>query len=111
MGTRFLEFDVWEAEATRDARDEKGKMQELHKLVYEARGDLGLVVRNLKAQLAQQQVERKRLEAEVAEKERLLARKPPPRPMPGPTKPSRIGRNDPCPCGSGKKFKTCCMRR
>ena len=21
------------------------------------------------------------------------------------------GRNDPCPCGSGKKFKACCMRR
>ena len=22
-----------------------------------------------------------------------------------------IGRNDPCPCGSGKKYKKCCMRR
>lgn len=22
---------------------------------------------------------------------------------------SRIGRNDPCPCGSGKKFKFCCI--
>src|ERR1019366_7444686 len=22
----------------------------------------------------------------------------------------KVGRNDPCPCGSGKKFKTCCMR-
>lgn len=22
----------------------------------------------------------------------------------------KIGRNDPCPCGSGKKFKNCCMR-
>ena len=21
---------------------------------------------------------------------------------------TRIGRNDPCPCGSGKKFKKCC---
>ena len=21
----------------------------------------------------------------------------------------RIGRNDPCPCGSGKKFKNCCQ--
>jgi len=21
----------------------------------------------------------------------------------------RVGRNDPCPCGSGKKFKKCCM--
>lgn len=22
-----------------------------------------------------------------------------------------VGRNDPCPCGSGKKFKNCCLRR
>nr|WKN38978.1 zinc-dependent peptidase [Tunicatimonas sp. TK19036] len=25
-------------------------------------------------------------------------------------KPKRIGRNDPCPCGSGEKFKKCCMK-
>lgn len=25
-------------------------------------------------------------------------------------RPPRIGRNDPCPCGSGTKFKKCCMR-
>jgi len=24
---------------------------------------------------------------------------------------SRIGRNDPCPCGSGKKYKKCCLDR
>jgi hypothetical protein len=23
---------------------------------------------------------------------------------------AKIGRNDPCPCGSGKKYKICCMR-
>ncbi|MBN2579118.1 MAG: SEC-C domain-containing protein [Pirellulales bacterium] len=23
----------------------------------------------------------------------------------------RVGRNDPCPCGSGKKFKRCCGAR
>ncbi|MEO8185202.1 MAG: SEC-C metal-binding domain-containing protein [Deltaproteobacteria bacterium] len=23
--------------------------------------------------------------------------------------PSRVGRNDPCPCGSGKKYKRCCI--
>jgi uncharacterized protein len=22
-----------------------------------------------------------------------------------------VGRNDACPCGSGRKFKSCCMRR
>ena len=24
------------------------------------------------------------------------------------TTPKKIGRNDPCPCGSGKKYKHCC---
>ena len=23
----------------------------------------------------------------------------------------RVGRNDPCPCGSGAKFKKCCYRK
>jgi len=23
----------------------------------------------------------------------------------------RVGRNDPCPCGSGKKYKQCCLRK
>jgi len=27
-----------------------------------------------------------------------------------PSSPSRIGRNDPCPCGSGRKYKHCCGR-
>jgi len=26
-------------------------------------------------------------------------------------KPPKVGRNDPCPCGSGKKFKHCCLNR
>ena len=26
-------------------------------------------------------------------------------------KPATIGRNDPCPCGSGLKFKKCCMNK
>ena len=25
--------------------------------------------------------------------------------------PVKIGRNDPCPCGSGKKYKKCCLKR
>jgi uncharacterized protein len=26
------------------------------------------------------------------------------------SRPSKVGRNDPCPCGSGKKYKRCCGR-
>lgn len=29
----------------------------------------------------------------------------PPKPV---TSEKKVGRNDPCPCGSGKKFKKCC---
>jgi len=29
---------------------------------------------------------------------------------PSPKRTSKVGRNDPCPCGSGKKFKYCCER-
>jgi hypothetical protein len=25
-------------------------------------------------------------------------------------KPAKIGRNDRCPCGNGKKFKNCCLQ-
>ena len=28
-----------------------------------------------------------------------------------PNRKKRVGRNDPCPCGSGKKYKNCCMRK
>jgi HEAT repeat protein len=34
-----------------------------------------------------------------------------PRLEPLPSPEERVGRNDPCPCGSGKKFKKCCMPR
>jgi hypothetical protein len=42
---------------------------------------------------------------ELAEprRQRLDSAQPDPRPK-------RVGRNDPCPCGSGKKYKRCCAR-
>ncbi len=24
---------------------------------------------------------------------------------------AKVGRNDPCPCGSGKKYKNCCIQK
>jgi uncharacterized protein len=43
----------------------------------------------------------------------LSTRVPPPSaPSTDPPAPTRpVGRNDPCPCGSGKKYKRCCGRR
>ena len=31
-------------------------------------------------------------------------------PTPAQLKRGKVGRNDPCGCGSGKKFKKCCLR-
>jgi hypothetical protein len=41
---------------------------------------------------------------------RLQARsaKSPAKPAPKTAKPALLGRNDPCPCGSGRKYKKCC---
>ncbi len=33
------------------------------------------------------------------------------RPEPIRNRAAKVGRNDPCPCGSGKKYKVCCMRK
>ena len=40
---------------------------------------------------------------DLSDIERAIAAREPARPAP------KIGRNDPCPCGSGKKFKRCCV--
>ena len=37
---------------------------------------------------------------QVPPTEKQMARKPP-----------KVGRNEPCPCGSGKKFKKCCLTK
>jgi uncharacterized protein len=36
---------------------------------------------------------------------------PPPMPAVAPEITRRVGRNDPCPCGSGRKYKNCCLRK
>ena len=33
------------------------------------------------------------------------------KPQPIRNRQQHVGRNAPCPCGSGKKFKNCCMRK
>jgi len=37
--------------------------------------------------------------------------RPPPMPAVAPETALRVGRNDPCPCGSGRKYKNCCLRK
>jgi hypothetical protein len=46
-----------------------------------------------------------RFYAEPEEEDEEEEEEPPPPPK------KKVGRNDPCPCGSGKKFKRCCMKK
>lgn len=56
-----------------------------------------------------------RAQWEEAKRQVLGRIEPPEPPLPPPGEPiryegPRIGRNDPCPCGSGKKYKKCCAK-
>lgn len=43
-----------------------------------------------------------------AERRHIRRMKVPPTQKQMSRKPPKVGRNEPCPCGSGKKFKKCC---
>ena len=138
MEIRFPEYFVWQAEAKNDAQRERTVNSEFLKVCYESRGDQNLLIEKLKALTAEKQLATKKLkakiaekpltikqmEAEIAENKKHLAAETAPRAVPAlpknrenrpdsssPSQPNRVGRNDRCPCGSGKKFKTCCLRK
>ena len=57
-------------------------------------------------------LEEERLKRELREaKEQSLRRQVAERQSQQGPAPKKIGRNDPCPCGSGKKFKKCCIKK
>ena len=84
---------------------EKAEKEEHRKTVKELEGDpTGMLLFALE----------KLTGKKAADVPRAKPRRPPMPPWPCPAGPRarrRVGRNDPCPCGSGKKFKMCCDRR
>jgi hypothetical protein len=96
-GERFPEYEEWLA-------TEKAEKEEHWRRVKELEGDpQGLLLFALEKLTGKKAPDRHRA-------------KPPVVPSPHPALPRKpeakrkVGRNDPCPCGSGKKFKNCCMR-
>ena len=97
-GERFPEYEEWLA-------TEKAEKEEHWRRVKELEGDpKGLLLFALEKLTGKKAPE-------------IPKAKPPVVPSPRPTLPrkpqptQKVGRNDPCPCGSGKKFKNCCMRK
>ncbi len=54
----------------------------------------------------QQEIKREKVAQELSTSGDATVKKQPVR-----TKQSKVGPNDPCPCGSGKKYKKCCMQK
>jgi SEC-C motif len=98
MGERFPEYNEWMASAKTEREEHRKRVKELE---GDPRGMLLFALEKL-----------------TGKKAPVVPRaKPPLPPMPRLTLPrqperkQKVGRNDPCPCGSGKKFKMCCGRR
>jgi hypothetical protein len=92
MGVEFVEREQWKADVIikRLERENKRLKQRLEEEVYRLKT-------KKKLERQKRQLIRRQIEQYGPEEEGM------------PT--NRIGRNDPCPCGSGKKFKKCCLGR
>jgi hypothetical protein len=97
-GERFPEYDEWLATA-------KAEKEEHWRRVKELEGDpKGLLRFALEKLTGKKAADVAKVEPPLPSTPRLtLPRKPDGR--------KKVGRNDPCPCGSGKKFKNCCMKK
>jgi len=97
-GERFAEYDEWMATEKVEKEEHRAKVKELE---GDPRGLLLFALEKLTGKKA-------------ADMPKATSTLPPASRLSLPHKPGtkqKVGRNDPCPCGSGKKFKTCCMRK
>ena len=97
-GERFPEHDEWLA-------TEKAETEEHWRRVKELEGDpKGLLLFALEKLTGKKAADVATAKPSLPPTPRLtLPRKPDAK--------KKVGRNDPCPCGSGKKFKNCCMKK
>jgi hypothetical protein len=97
-GWRFPEYDEWLAASRAEKEAHRKRVEELE-------GDpTGLLMYALE----------KLTGKKAADVPRAEPRRPPITHFAQPRRPEgrrKIGRNEPCPCGSGKKFKMCCGRQ
>lgn len=97
-GGRFPEYDEWLA-------NEKAEKEEHWKRVKELEGDPnGLLMFALENLAGKRAAEMPKAKPSLPPASRFA----PPR---QPASKQKVGRNSPCPCGSGKKFKICCMKK
>jgi preprotein translocase subunit SecA len=110
MGERIPEYEQWQADEEREREEHERELQEVSD---DPNRMLLWALQKAKDYVASDEDEQE----EVAEKPRQ-ARIPRSKPMDADidlmgsdSSSRRVGRDDPCPCGSGKKYKKCCMKK
>jgi tetratricopeptide (TPR) repeat protein len=107
--------DFWARILAGDVYKEVGDVAEAKRLYAEA---LAMAREPSDRDAAAERLESVSPKAEVQEqlwddlwRQRIAGETPvlPPMAASPPAKKKKVGRNDPCPCGSGKKYKKCCM--
>jgi len=96
-GQRFPEYDEWLATEKKEKEEHWRRMKELE---GDPKGTLLFALEKLAGKKATDVPKPKPPRAPVSRFS-----------LPRPIAKQKIGRNDPCPCGSGKKFKNCCMNK
>lgn len=91
MGVDFPEREQWKEEVKQYRLEQKLKRE------AEENERLQREIRRLESEKQELIEKKRRLEEDQYEDDDVPSR--------------HIGRNDPCPCGSGKKFKKCCIRK
>jgi hypothetical protein len=95
LGVTFPEFLIWKRETEDKWAKAERRMNEMRGF-FQAPSQPVLTSKSAPAQQREDSLVRKSLER---------------KPAPFLRTEKQVGRNDPCPCGSGKKFKKCCMGR
>ena len=98
IGERFPEYDEWQAAEKTEKKEHGRRVRELE---GDPNGLLLFALEKLTGNKAADEV--KTTPSVLLAPRQSLALKS--------DKKQKIGRNDPCPCGSGKKFKVCCLRK
>jgi len=105
MEERFPEYDEWQADGKHE-REEHGK--QLEALKDDPLAALSWALGRAKDYFPTDEPEDQKESLPTPNRPSLAA------PLLGSSpdaESKRVGRNDPCPCGSGKKYKKCCMRK
>lgn len=107
MEVRFPEFDEWKEAAKHDEEHVRNTTVEVERMFHEAGGDLGTMLKMITSSLADGTLPPAKKPRSNRRPQELFKEPV----VNSSTSRAKAGRNDPCPCGSGKKFKSCCLRK